>query len=177
MSDKLVYPAHTLHLSAAASNPDGSCNVLQTAKSHVRVTFNGLTDELDFYNWLVLYHHKDGSWDVFVCLDPKAPEGEYSFVASVYAKDGRTLLNSDIGTFTAVPVKDRELKKYYFPDQSNRGEGIHVPLAVIEKRFDICKGCDANHDGTCMECGCLINNKAWILDDACPRGLWERVDG
>lgn len=51
-----------------------------------------------------------------------------------------------------------------------------APLALVEARLGVCKGCDQYFDGRCHKCGCGLKKKATWLEQSCPLGKWEGVD-
>ena len=55
--------------------------------------------------------------------------------------------------------------------------GEDVPVVEDNKRksrMDICKECDKLHFQTlCIECGCFMPTKTWMIDARCPLKKWE----
>ena len=47
---------------------------------------------------------------------------------------------------------------------------------VIDKRLDICNGCEFlfKPTGTCKKCGCFMVIKSRISTSRCPIGKWEK---
>ena len=46
---------------------------------------------------------------------------------------------------------------------------------VIDKRWDICKGCEFLTDNNrCEKCGCFMKIKSRIATVACPIGKWDK---
>jgi hypothetical protein len=54
---------------------------------------------------------------------------------------------------------------------------LDVPVVDEEKRklrMDICKGCDKfQHSTLCVECGCFMPTKTWMIDARCPLEKWD----
>lgn len=46
-----------------------------------------------------------------------------------------------------------------------------TPDAQYERRLDSCRACDQLQNGTCMQCGCLVEMRAMRLDQHCPPPL------
>ena len=46
---------------------------------------------------------------------------------------------------------------------------------VIDKRWDICKGCDfLTENNRCEKCGCFMKIKHRLATARCPIGKWEK---
>ncbi|MAH50982.1 hypothetical protein CMI37_34515 [Candidatus Pacearchaeota archaeon] len=45
---------------------------------------------------------------------------------------------------------------------------------VIDKRWDICKGCEFLNDNKCEKCGCYMKVKTRVATARCPVGKWEK---
>lgn len=45
---------------------------------------------------------------------------------------------------------------------------VRTPDAQYEQRLDACRECDQLQNGTCMQCGCLVEMRAMRLDQHCP---------
>ncbi|MCR5676379.1 MAG: DUF6171 family protein [Lachnospiraceae bacterium] len=66
----------------------------------------------------------------------------------------------------------RDLKKYL---DAIRKED-RAPEAVVEKRLEICRGCEKLTEATCEACGCYVEFRAAIKDGRCPKKKWDRGD-
>ena len=47
---------------------------------------------------------------------------------------------------------------------------------IVNKRWDICKGCEflLKPTNTCKKCGCFMNVKTHIATSSCPIGKWGK---
>ena len=45
---------------------------------------------------------------------------------------------------------------------------------IIDKRWDICKGCEFLNNNKCDKCGCYMKVKTHIATSRCPIGKWEK---
>ena len=47
---------------------------------------------------------------------------------------------------------------------------------IVNKRLDICKGCEFlfKPTNTCKKCGCFMDVKTKIATSSCPVGKWEK---
>lgn len=55
--------------------------------------------------------------------------------------------------------------------------GKEVTTETIAKRLTVCSGCPFENNGTCMECGCILAEKARMSTEDCPQGYWEKNAG
>jgi hypothetical protein len=54
--------------------------------------------------------------------------------------------------------------------------GNFVPKEISNERREICAGCDSNHKGWCIECGCNIDWKTICPAEHCPEDKWKAYD-
>jgi len=49
---------------------------------------------------------------------------------------------------------------------------------IVNKRFDICKGCEHFIKITtqCTQCGCVMKAKTTLRNAECPIGKWKKED-
>ena len=45
---------------------------------------------------------------------------------------------------------------------------------IIDKRWDICKGCEFLNNDKCDKCGCFMKVKTRVATARCPIGKWEK---
>ena len=45
---------------------------------------------------------------------------------------------------------------------------------IIDKRWDICKGCEFLNNNKCEKCGCFMKVKTRVATARCPVGKWEK---
>ena len=45
---------------------------------------------------------------------------------------------------------------------------------IIDKRWDICKGCEFLNNNKCEKCGCFMKVKTRVATARCPIGKWEK---
>jgi len=45
---------------------------------------------------------------------------------------------------------------------------------IIDKRMEICNGCEFKMGLNCKKCGCFIHAKTRVATARCPIGKWER---
>lgn len=45
---------------------------------------------------------------------------------------------------------------------------LRAPDAQYEERLALCTACDQLQNGTCMQCGCLVEMRAMRTDQHCP---------
>ena len=55
-------------------------------------------------------------------------------------------------------------------------EHIDVDDTTIAERKAVCLPCQHNDIGRCQSCGCILWAKIRTAGDACPEGLWSRVE-
>ena len=46
----------------------------------------------------------------------------------------------------------------------------------FDKRYEICKVCQDNHDGICQLCFCVIKAKTKAEDSRCPVDKWGTIE-
>lgn len=46
---------------------------------------------------------------------------------------------------------------------------------IQNKRYSICRNCDSNNFGVCVQCGCILKLKIRLKDAMCPIGNWGKV--
>ena len=54
--------------------------------------------------------------------------------------------------------------------------GKELDTETIAKRLTICSGCPFENNGTCMDCGCILIEKAPMSTEKCPNNYWEGDD-
>ena len=47
---------------------------------------------------------------------------------------------------------------------------------IINKRWDLCQGCEFLKNDKCEKCGCFMKVKTKIASARCPIGKWEKED-
>lgn len=47
-----------------------------------------------------------------------------------------------------------------------------VSKDIEQNRLDICSSCPLNVNGTCIDCGCIIQEKVKLSVSFCPQGKW-----
>lgn len=54
---------------------------------------------------------------------------------------------------------------------------IKVSPEIQKERYDICLSCDKLYKPTssCRVCGCFMQIKTWMPEQACPLGKWVQV--
>ena len=58
---------------------------------------------------------------------------------------------------------------------SNRLKNVMLhDQEVIDKRWDICKGCEFLNNNKCEKCGCFMKIKTRVATARCPIGKWEK---
>ena len=45
---------------------------------------------------------------------------------------------------------------------------------IIDKRWDICQGCEFLNNNKCDKCGCYMKVKTRVATARCPIGKWEK---
>ncbi|HND36769.1 MAG TPA: DUF6171 family protein [Nitrosomonas sp.] len=49
---------------------------------------------------------------------------------------------------------------------------LRATAETVEKRLEICNGCEFLKDNRCLECGCFLALKAGLHAENCPKGKW-----
>jgi hypothetical protein len=50
--------------------------------------------------------------------------------------------------------------------------GKEVPTEELAKRLTICGSCPFENNGVCMQCGCILAEKARMSTEQCPNNYW-----
>jgi hypothetical protein len=51
---------------------------------------------------------------------------------------------------------------------------ILAPEEVVQKRLEICDGCEHKKLGICTKCGCIIAAKTRSVHAECPLQKWQK---
>lgn len=51
--------------------------------------------------------------------------------------------------------------------------GKEVSTKEIANRLTICSNCPFENNGTCMQCGCILAEKARMSTEECPNDYWK----
>ena len=52
------------------------------------------------------------------------------------------------------------------------GEPVYAAKEDIERRRDICQGCEFFNGSQCAKCGCYYSAKIILATEQCPVGKW-----
>ena len=70
-----------------------------------------------------------------------------------------------------------EAQKFDMRNISDRFKNVIIhDEDIVNKRLDICKGCEFlfKPTNTCKKCGCFMKVKTKIATSSCPIGKWEK---
>lgn len=56
-------------------------------------------------------------------------------------------------------------------------KGEEVSTETLAKRLTVCSGCPFENSGVCMECGCILAEKARMSTENCPQNYWDNNAG
>jgi len=51
--------------------------------------------------------------------------------------------------------------------------GTEVTTEELAERLTICSKCPFENSGTCMQCGCILAEKARMSTEQCPNDYWS----
>lgn len=54
-----------------------------------------------------------------------------------------------------------------------KGESVLLDEESVEKRLATCRACPFYDDGQCRVCTCLVELKAQLATERCPKGKWS----
>ena len=66
-------------------------------------------------------------------------------------------------------------QKFDMRGMSNRLKNVILhDQDIIDKRWDICMGCEFLNNNKCDKCGCFMKVKTRVATARCPIGKWEK---
>ena len=66
-------------------------------------------------------------------------------------------------------------QKFDLRGMSNRLKNVMLhDQDIIDKRWDICTGCEFLNNNKCEKCGCFMKVKTRVATASCPIGKWEK---
>lgn len=72
-------------------------------------------------------------------------------------------------------TKDMNRKEYFENLHAyidNLDDNIKISRPLYEQRLAVCQECDLLIDGMCRTCGCFVELRAAIKNNACPYSKW-----
>jgi len=54
-----------------------------------------------------------------------------------------------------------------------KGESVLLDADTVKKRLEACRACPFYSDGQCQVCTCLVELKAQLATERCPKGKWS----
>jgi Family of unknown function (DUF6171) len=65
------------------------------------------------------------------------------------------------------------MRNFYHEMRDWAQDGFNTENEVeINRRLNICQGCESFKEGRCMLCGCFMKLKARLSTGSCPSGKW-----
>lgn len=69
-------------------------------------------------------------------------------------------------------IKNVSLSLFNVMTQALKTGSVVAHEQVVEKRIELCNGCEFLDNNRCSACGCYIALKSGLAAEKCPKGKW-----
>lgn len=173
-----TFEAYAIEVPAKVIEPDGFVPIKMVDPYHSYVIIDPPGDvlspyALDFWGTdqggLLLVCPTKGTGEVRILLPLGVAAGEYGFTGHFFNFWDNSPLFRVSGKFTVAEGPKTDCGHYTLRNVPN-------PERVDpSERLAVCAECPANDNGVCLECGCVLENKASQRGETCPLGKWPSV--